>query len=282
MTWIVGVRFKKAGRIYYFDPGQNSLERDELVIVETSKGTELGKVIIAPTEVAESELTEPLKPVLRKATSEDLDRLHSFRSREADALARCKERVKHFGLPMKLIAAEYNFDGSRLVFTFTAEGRVDFRQLVRDLASIFRTRIELRQVGVRDEAKQLSGYGRCGRPLCCCAFLDDFSSVSIKMAKEQELPLNPMKISGLCGRLLCCLGYENKAYCEMRQELPKVGERVLTPQGEGRVVAINVLKQIATVEVEEKGLMEVGSSEISRNQERENKPSEKQNSPRGR
>ena len=282
MTWIAGVRFKKAGRIYYFDPGQNSLERDELVIVETSKGTELGKVIIAPTEVAESELTEPLKPVLRKATSEDLDRLHSFRSREADALARCKERVKHFGLPMKLIAAEYNFDGSRLVFTFTAEGRVDFRQLVRDLASIFRTRIELRQVGVRDEAKQLSGYGRCGRPLCCCAFLDDFSSVSIKMAKEQELPLNPMKISGLCGRLLCCLGYENKAYCEMRQELPKVGERVLTPQGEGRVVAINVLKQIATVEVEEKGLMEVGSSEISRNQERENKPSEKQNSPRGR
>ncbi len=282
MTWIVGVRFKKAGRIYYFDPGQHSLERDELIIVETSKGTELGKVVIAPSEVVESEVTEPLKPVVRKATAEDLDRLHSFRSREADALAKCKERVKHFGLSMKLIAAEYNFDGSRLVFTFTAEGRVDFRQLVRDLASIFRTRIELRQVGVRDEAKQLAGYGRCGRPLCCCAFLDDFASVSIKMAKEQELPLNPMKISGLCGRLLCCLGYENKAYCEMRQGLPKAGERVATPQGEGRVVAINILKQIVTVEVEEKGLLELTPSEINQPRERDQagKPAEKQDSPK--
>ncbi len=279
MTWIVGVRFKKAGRVYYFDPGQYSLEKDEMVIVETSKGTELGRVIIPPSEVVESEITEPLKPVLRKATAEDLDRLHSFRSREVDALARCKERVKHFGLPMKLIAAEYNFDGSRLVFTFTAEGRVDFRQLVRDLASIFRTRIELRQVGVRDEAKQLTGYGRCGRPLCCSAFLDDFASVSIKMAKEQELPLNPMKISGLCGRLLCCLGYENKAYCEMRQGLPKAGERVATAQGEGRVVAVNVLKQTVTVDVEEKGLLELATEEINRSQEKDSKLAEKQNSP---
>jgi cell fate regulator YaaT (PSP1 superfamily) len=168
------------------------------------------------------------------------------------------------------------------VFTFTAEGRVDFRQLVRDLAGIFRTRIELRQVGVRDEAKQLSGYGRCGRPLCCCAFLDDFSSVSIKMEKEQELPLNHMKISGLCGRLLCCLGYENKAYCEMRQGLPKAGERVSTIQGEGLVVAVNVLKQSVTVEVEEKGILELGSTEISRLNDRdkreEAKPAEKPNS----
>jgi cell fate regulator YaaT (PSP1 superfamily) len=264
MTQIVGIRFKKAGRIYYFDPGAQPLEPEEMVIVETSKGTELGKVVIAPGEVAESEVTEPLKPVLRKATSEDIERLHSFRSREADALAKCKERVRNFDLPMKLISAEYNFDGSRLVFTFTAEGRVDFRQLVRDLASIFRTRIELRQVGVRDEAKQISGYGRCGRQLCCCAFLDDFSSVSIKMAKEQELPLNPMKISGLCGRLLCCLGYENKAYCEMRQELPRVGERVGTSQGEGRVVAINILKQLVTVDTGEKGLQELKSDEITR------------------
>ncbi len=269
MTRIVGVRFKRAGRIYYFDPGAQPLEMDELVIVETSKGTELGKVVIAPSEVAESEVTEPLKPVLRKATTEDVERLHSFRSREADALAKCKERVRHFQLPMKLIGAEYNFDGSRLVFTFTAEGRVDFRQLVRDLASIFRTRIELRQVGVRDEAKQISGYGRCGRQLCCCAFLDDFSSVSIKMAKEQELPLNPMKISGLCGRLLCCLGYENKAYCEMRQGLPRVGERVGTVQGEGRVVAINVLKQMVTVDVGEKGIQELKSDEITRSQDPE-------------
>lgn len=278
MTRIVGVRFKRAGRIYYFDPGQHPLDQNELVIVETSKGTELGKVVIAPTEVAESEVTEPLKPVLRKASPEDVDRLHSFRSREADALAKCKERVRHFDLPMKLIGAEYNFDGSRLVFTFTAEGRVDFRQLVRDLAGIFRTRIELRQVGVRDEAKQLSGYGRCGRPLCCCAFLDDFSSVSIRMAKEQELPLNPMKISGMCGRLLCCLGYENKAYCELRQELPRVGERVVTPQGEARVVAVNLLKQLVTVDLEDKGLLEVKSSEIHRTEEKDSRQAEKHKS----
>lgn len=276
MTRIVGVRFKKAGRIYYFDPGAHILGQDEMVIVETAKGTELGKVVIAPTDVVESEVTEPLKPVLRKATAEDIDRLHSFKSREADALAKCRERVKHFDLPMKLIAAEYNFDGSRLVFTFTAEGRVDFRQLVRDLASVFRTRIELRQVGVRDEAKQLTGYGRCGRQLCCSAFLDDFASVSIKMAKEQELPLNPMKISGLCGRLLCCLGYENKAYCELRQGLPKAGERVATPQGEGRVVAVNVLKQAITVEIEERGIQEFSPAEISRLAEKAPRPQEKQ------
>ncbi len=275
MTQIVGVRFKQAGRIYYFDPGQHDLHNDEQVIVETSKGTELGKVVIAPTEVAESEVTEPLKPVLRKATTEDVERLHSFRSREADALAKCKERVKHFDLPMKLIGAEYNFDGSRLVFTFTAEGRVDFRQLVRDLASIFRTRIELRQVGVRDEAKQINGYGRCGRHLCCCAFLDDFSSVSIKMAKEQELPLNPMKISGLCGRLLCCLGYENKTYCELRQELPRVGERVTTHQGEFRVVAINLLKQLVTIDCGEKGLQDLNASEVIRAEDRDCHLSEK-------
>ena len=275
MTRIVGIRFKRAGRIYYFDPGQHRLQREDLVIVETSKGTELGKVVIAPTDVAESDITEPLKPVLRKATTEDTERLHSFRSREADALAKCKERVKHFGLPMKLIGAEYNFDGSRLVFTFTAEGRVDFRQLVRDLASIFRTRIELRQVGVRDEAKQLSGYGRCGRPLCCCAFLDDFTSVSIKMAKEQELPLNPMKISGLCGRLLCCLGYENKAYCELRQKLPRVGERVGTPLGEARVAAINILKQTVTVDMGEKGSQELNASEITRLADRDTRAAEK-------
>src|SRR5512133_9898 len=256
MTRIVGVRFKRAGRIYYFDPNGLPLEMDEMVVVETSRGTEMGRVVIAPSDVAESEVTEPLKPVLRKSTREDMERMYSFRAREADALAKCKERVKHFDLPMKLSSAEYSFDGSRLVFTFTAEGRVDFRQLVRDLASIFRTRIELRQIGVRDEAKQISGYGRCGRALCCCSFLDDFSSVSIKMAKEQELPLNPMKISGLCGRLLCCLGFENKAYCELRQNLPRVGEQVAIPSGSGRVVAVNVLKQIAFVELGEKGVQE--------------------------
>ncbi|HEX9016833.1 MAG TPA: stage 0 sporulation family protein [Chloroflexota bacterium] len=264
MTRIVGVRFKRAGRVYYFDPGELQLESDELVVVETSKGTEMGRVVIPPSDVAESQITEPLKPVQRKGTREDLDRMHSFRAREADALAKCKERVKHFDLPMKLSSAEYNFDGSRLVFTFTADGRVDFRQLVRDLAGIFRTRIELRQIGVRDEAKQISGYGRCGRPLCCCSFLDDFSSVSIKMAKEQELPLNPMKISGLCGRLLCCLGYENRAYCEMRQALPKVGEHVAFPGGSGRVVALNILRQIATVDAGDRGLQEVNAPDMRR------------------
>jgi Uncharacterized homolog of PSP1 len=276
MTRIVGVRFKRAGRIYYFDPDQHRIEQDELVIVETSKGTELGRVVIAPTDVADSEVPEQLKPVLRKATHEDSERLNSFRSREGEALVKCKERVRHFGLSMKLISAEYNFDGSRLVFTFTAEGRVDFRQLVRDLASIFKTRIELRQVGVRDEAKQISGYGRCGRQLCCCAFLDDFASVSIKMAKEQDLPLNPMKISGLCGRLLCCLGYENKTYCELRQNLPRVGERVKTPQGEGRVAAVNILRQIVTVDVVDKGRLELTASEITRSEDR---PPERQKPP---
>jgi cell fate regulator YaaT (PSP1 superfamily) len=280
MSRIVGVRFKRAGRVYYFDPVQHLLERDELVIVETAKGTEMGKIVIAPTEVAESEITEPLKPVLRKATPDDQERQQSFREREADALARCKERVKHFDLPMKLIAAEYNFDGSRLVFTFTADGRVDFRQLVRDLAGIFRTRIELRQVGVRDEAKQLNGCGRCGRDLCCCTFLDDFTSVSIKMAKEQDLPLNPMKISGLCGRLLCCLGFESKAYVELRQSLPRVGEQVHTPAGSGRVVAVNLLKQVATVDVEEKGFMEVRDSDIKRLEPRDPSPPDKRSSKR--
>jgi cell fate regulator YaaT (PSP1 superfamily) len=275
MSRIVGVRFKRAGRVYYFDPGQHLLERDELVVVETAKGTELGRVVISPTDVAESEITEPLKPVLRKATLDDQERQQSFRAREVDALARCKERVKHFDLPMKLIAAEYNFDGSRLVFTFTADGRVDFRQLVRDLASIFRTRIELRQVGVRDEAKQLNGCGRCGRDLCCCTFLDDFASVSIRMAKEQDLPLNPMKISGLCGRLLCCLGFESKAYIELRQNLPRVGEQVQTPTGAGRVVAVNLLKQVATVDIDEKGLVEVRGSDIKRLESKEPSPPDK-------
>lgn len=276
MTRIVGVRFKRAGRIYYFDPGEHQLEQDELVIVETSKGTEMGRVVIAPTDVIESEVTEPLKPVLRKGSREDLDRLHSFQAREAEALAKCKERIKHFDLPMKLSSAEYNFDGSRLVFTFTAEGRVDFRQLVRDLAGIFRTRIELRQVGVRDEAKQLSGYGRCGRPLCCGAFMDDFASVSIKMAKEQDLPLNPMKISGLCGRLLCCLGFENKAYCELRHNLPRVGEQVNTPGGAGRVVAVNILRQLVSVEIGDKGVQELNVSEIQRIEAPDSRSQEKQ------
>ena len=251
-----------------------------MVVVETAKGTELGKVVIAPTDVVESEVTEPLKPVLRKATADDLERQQSFRAREAGALAKCKERVKHFDLPMKLIAAEYNFDGSRLVFTFTADGRVDFRQLVRDLASIFRTRIELRQVGVRDEAKQLNGCGRCGRDLCCCTFLDDFSSVSIKMAKEQDLPLNPMKISGLCGRLLCCLGFENKAYVELRQSLPRVGEQVTTPTGPGRVVAVNLMKQVVTVDIQAKGPVEIRSEEITRMENRETSNPEKRSAKR--
>lgn len=280
MTRIVGVRFKRAGRIYYFDPGEHLLERDEMVVVETAKGTEMGRVVIAPTDVAESEVTEPLKPVLRKGNREDLDRLHSFRAREAEALTKCRDRVKHFDLPMKLSSAEYNFDGSRLVFTFTAEGRVDFRQLVRDLAGIFRTRIELRQIGVRDEAKQISGYGRCGRPLCCCAFLDDFASVSIKMAKEQELPLNPMKISGQCGRLLCCLGFENKAYCELRQNLPRVGESVGIPGGTARVVAINVLRQLVSVDTGEKGVQELNASDVRRLEVAETHAPERQRPPK--
>ncbi|MBI4317658.1 MAG: stage 0 sporulation family protein [Chloroflexi bacterium] len=264
MPDIVGVRFKRAGRVYYFDPAGIELHLDDKVVVETTRGSEIGRVVIAPKQVLESELQEPLRPVLRRAMPEDLRQIETFRTKEHDALRKCGEKVAQHGLPMKLVSAEYNFDGSRLTFYFTAEGRVDFRELVKDLGATFRTRIELRQIGVRDEAKMLGGLGRCGRQLCCASFLGDFAPVSIRMAKEQDLPLNPMKISGVCGRLLCCLGYENETYCQAKLKLPRTGEEVETPQGHGKVVGVNILKDAVTVELESKTTIEVPACQLTR------------------
>ncbi len=234
------------------------------MVVETARGSEIGRVIISPKQVLESEIQEPLRPVLRKATPEDLRQMEVFRSKERDALRKCADRVRQHGLPMKLTGAEYNFDGSRLTFFFTADGRVDFRELVKDLGAAFRTRIELRQIGVRDEAKVIGGVGRCGRTLCCCSFLGEFAPVSIRMAKDQALPLNPMKISGICGRLLCCLGYENDAYCEAKHRLPRAGEDVETPLGPGKVVGVNVPKDPVTIQLESQATQEVPACQVTR------------------
>lgn len=264
MPKVVGVRFKRAGRVYYFDPGELELEPDDAVIVETSRGTELGWVVIAPKQVVESELGEPPRPVIRKAEPQDLRQLSHFKGREQDSFRRCKEKISRHGLPMKLVAAEYNFDGSRLTFLFTADGRVDFRDLVKDLAGTFRTRIELRQIGVRDEAKCIGGLGRCGRALCCSSFMREFAPVSIKMAKDQELPLNPTKISGICGRLMCCLAYENEQYCAAKHRMPRMNENIHTDQGIGRVVATNILNETVTVELETHATVVVPVSQTRR------------------
>jgi cell fate regulator YaaT (PSP1 superfamily) len=261
---IVGVRFKRAGRVYYFDPGDLDLQVDDLAVVETARGTEAGRVIISPKQVLESDVPEPLKPVLRKVEAAELQQMDNLKKREPEAFRRCLDKICHHGLPMKLVGAEYNFDGSRLTFFFTAEGRVDFRELVRDLASTFHTRIELRQIGVRDEAKMLGGIGRCGRVLCCSSHMCDFTPVSIKMAKDQDLPLNPMKISGVCGRLLCCLNFENDFYVAAKQRMPRVNETVSTPAGIGRVIAISVIKQTVYVEMEGKDPIEVPAAEVQR------------------
>jgi len=250
MPYIVGIRFKPAGRIYYFNPAGHDLKKGEWAIVETSRGIEAGQVVIPPQDVPQSQIVEPLKPVLRPAISLDLIRRQYYASQQAEALQICQERVQAHNLPMKLVGAEYSFDGSRLTFSFVAEGRIDFRELVKDLASLFKTRIELRQIGARDQAKEIGGYGICGKPICCASFLGDYPSASVKMAKEQDLPLNPAKITGLCGRLLCCLNYENEGYAATRQKLPKVGEPATTPQGKGIVTGLNLLKPAITVELE--------------------------------
>ena len=252
MVTIAGIRFRRVGRIYYFDPnGHDDLQVDEWVVVETSKGTETGQVVIAPRQVQDNQLTDPLKPVLRRATREDVLLKRYYRTQEDSVLATCRERVVAHKLAMKLVEADYSFDGSRLTVAFTAEGRVDFRELVKDLAGLFKTRIELRQIGDRDEAKVYEGYGICGRHYCCSSWLDDFPSVSIKMAKEQELPLNPSKITGACGRLLCCLSYENEQYAAAKQGLPRVGESVVLSGGKATILGHNVLKGTVTVEMAE-------------------------------
>ena len=263
MADIVGVRFKRAGRIYYFDPAGIELEVNDYVVVKTTHGQELGQVVIAPKQVLASELTEPLKPVVRKAEPEDIERVQEFVDKEREALAECAKLVNKLNLPMKMISADYNLDGNHLTFFFSADERVDFRELVRELTGRYKVRVELRQVGPRDGAKLVGGFGRCGRPLCCMSFLDEFAPVSIRMAKEQNLPLNPMKISGACGRLLCCLVYENEQYREIKEKMPKEGQQVSTSMGVASVVGSNPLKETVLVELESKANVELPLSEVT-------------------
>ena len=260
MIKVVGIRFQRAGKIYYFDPLDYDLETAMHVIVETARGVEMGTVLIPPKEVEDDKVIQPLKPVIRVATDEDEKVMERNKEKEAEAYVICKEKIAKHGLEMKLVAAEYTFDNNKLLFYFTADGRIDFRELVKDLASVFRTRIELRQIGVRDETKILGGIGICGRELCCKSYLTDFVPVSIKMAKEQNLSLNPTKISGVCGRLMCCLKNEQDTYEYLNSRLPSVGDYVTTPGGmKGEVQSINVLRQLVKVIVdngEEKELIE--------------------------
>lgn len=249
MAVIIGVRFKNTGKVYYFDPGQNQLEKGSLVVVETARGIECGEVVIPNKEVADSTIVKPLKPVLRPATPEDKRRAKENAEKEQRAMRVCQEKIAAHKLDMKLVDVEYTFDNSKILFYFTADGRVDFRDLVKDLASVFRTRIELRQIGVRDEAKMLGGLGICGRPFCCSQFLSDFQPVSIKMAKEQNLSLNPTKISGLCGRLMCCLKYEQDTYEQTLKRIPRVGKDIVTPDGVGVIAEINAIKEMVKVRI---------------------------------
>ncbi|MFL6517219.1 MAG: stage 0 sporulation family protein [Bacillus sp. (in: firmicutes)] len=248
---VVGVRFKKAGKIYYFDPGDLSIEKDDFVIVETVRGVEYGKAVIARKQVEEHDVVLPLKKVVRIANPKDKMIVEENKQAAKEAYEVCNEKVNEHQLDMKLVDVEYTFDRNKVIFYFTADGRVDFRELVKDLAAIFRTRIELRQIGVRDEAKMLGGIGPCGRMLCCSTFLGDFDPVSIKMAKDQNLSLNPTKISGLCGRLMCCLKYENDEYESAKALLPDLGEFIVTPQGRGKVVGLNILERVLQVELKE-------------------------------
>ncbi|MFC1994811.1 stage 0 sporulation family protein [Chloroflexota bacterium] len=263
MAEVVGIRFKKAGRVYYFDPAGIDLEVNDCVIVKTGQDLELGHVATAAAQVVDSEITEPLRAVVRKAEAEDIERAEEIDAKAKEALIECGRLIGELNLPMKLISAEYNLDSSRLTFLFSAEERVDFRELVRRLTGLFKVRVELRQVGSRDEAKLIGGFGRCGRPLCCMSFLNEFTPVSIKMAKEQELPLNPIKISGACGRLMCCLGYESEQYRAARARLPKVGQRVSTPAGEATVARTNPLKETVFVELESGATVELPLSDVS-------------------
>lgn len=250
MAIIIGVRFREIGRVYYFDPGDHEVTKGDRVIVETARGIECGEVAQGRTEVLDEEIKKPLKPLLRIATEQDLANVAGKAAKEAEAFKVGEEKIAKHALDMKLVNVEYTFDGSKIVFNFTADQRVDFRALVRDLASSFRTRIELRQIGVRDEAKLLGGLGICGRPFCCSTFMGDFHPVSINMAKGQGLSLNPSKISGTCGRLMCCLKYEETAYADAYKTLPRVGSTVETPEGSGRVVEVNAVSQDIKVKLE--------------------------------
>ncbi|MBR6504872.1 MAG: stage 0 sporulation family protein [Clostridia bacterium] len=251
MLKIVGVRFKKQGKIYFFDPGEFNIRKHDFVIVETVNGEEYGEVMSDIKEMPKDKVPGELKKVVRIANKEDKISYEKYKSKEPEALEKCEELVKKYKLDMKLTDVEYKFDGSKLLFFFTADERIDFRDLVKDLAAIYKTRIEMRQIGVRDEIKRLGGNGICGRELCCCSFLNNFETVSMKMAKEQNLSLNPTKISGNCGRLMCCLKYEQEAYEEKLSRLPKIGAIVKTPDGEGIVERIETLKEIVSVKIKD-------------------------------
>ena len=264
---VVGVRFRKAGKVYYFDPLEFDIKQGSNVIVETARGVEFGYVVMGIKDLPEEKITQPLKPVLRPATEEDVKTQEENAAREKEAFKICLEKIRKHNLEMKLIDSEYTFDNNKLLFYFTADGRVDFRELVKDLAAVFKTRIELRQIGVRDETKILGGIGVCGRALCCHTYLSEFIPVSIKMAKEQNLSLNPTKISGVCGRLMCCLKNEEEAYEELNSHLPSVGEYVTTPDGlRGEVQSTSVLKQLVKVIVildnDEKEIREYKATEL--------------------
>ena len=263
---VIGVRFRTAGKIYYFSPQEFSIKRGDHVIVETARGIEFGTVVMPPTEMEGSKVIQPLKPVLRLAAEKDLEQEASNKVKEKEAFQICLEKIRKHDLPMKLIDAEYTFDNNKVLFYFTADGRIDFRELVKDLAAVFKTRIELRQIGVRDETKIVGGIGICGRPLCCHSYLAEFAPVSIKMAKEQNLSLNPTKISGVCGRLMCCLNNEEEIYEELNRKLPNVGDYVTTDDGlKGEVQSVNILRQLVKVLVEvndEKELKEYRAEQL--------------------
>ncbi|MDD5590795.1 MAG: stage 0 sporulation family protein [Dehalococcoidales bacterium] len=263
MADVVGIRFKRTGKMYYFDPSGIDLDVNDYVVVKTARGMEMGQVVVAPRQVLDSEVKEPLKPVVRKAEPEDIKHAEELEQKTAEALAECGKWIEKLELPMKLLAAEYSLTGNRLTFFFSASERVDFRELVKELSSRLKVRVELRQVGPRDGAKLIGGYGRCGRQLCCCSFLTEFEPVSIRMAKDQDLPLNPMKISGICGRLMCCLGYEGELYRAMREKLPKKGQRVMTNSGAAVVTGNNPLKQTVLVELKSGAIVELLADEVT-------------------
>ncbi len=250
MAEVVGVRFKEVGKVYYFDPVGEKLQAGDMVIVETARGVECGQIALPNKEVNDEEIVHPLKPIMRKATEADLKRIEANKLQEKKAFDICAKKIAEHGLDMKLVNVEYTFDSGKILFYFTADGRVDFRALVKDLASVFKTRIELRQIGVRDEAKMLGGLGVCGKQFCCSSFLGDFQPVSIKMAKEQGLSLSPVKISGTCGRLMCCLKYEQEAYTDLIRNTPKYGAIVKTPQGKGTVVEVSLLTGMLKVKMD--------------------------------
>ena len=266
MVKVIGVRFRTAGKIYFFSPGQFDIKQGDNVIVETARGVEFGRVVSGVKEVAEEDVIQPLKSVIRIATEQDQKVVNKNKQKEKEAFKICLEKIRKHGLEMKLIDVEYTFDGNKILFYFTADGRIDFRELVKDLAAVFRTRIELRQIGVRDETKIRGGIGICGRPLCCSTYLTEFSAVSIKMAKEQNLSLNPTKISGVCGRLMCCLKNEQETYEYLNRKLPGIGDIVTMPDGmKGEVSSVNVLRQLVKVLVDvndEKELREYPVEEL--------------------